>query len=148
MFYCCLLLVYRLSLTIIIIFVFLMIRRPPRSTRTYTLFPYTTLFRSGNPRKKGRNHDISGQRSGALDAAVFYVQPRRFVDGLEQRSFRAGQPHLSAGLGQAGETGGAAAGVEMGGERAEEAEGEGGGCDRSAEGRVGSRVGMTGRRRG
>src|SRR3546814_19215464 len=30
-----------------IFFVFvLMIRRPPRSTRTYTLFPYTTLFRS------------------------------------------------------------------------------------------------------
>src|SRR3546814_9285379 len=25
---------------------FLMIRRPPRSTRTDTLFPYTTLFRS------------------------------------------------------------------------------------------------------
>src|SRR3546814_13829962 len=25
---------------------FLMIRRPPRSTRTNTLFPYTTLFRS------------------------------------------------------------------------------------------------------
>src|SRR3546814_14960152 len=25
---------------------FLIIRRPPRSTRTYTLFPYTTLFRS------------------------------------------------------------------------------------------------------
>src|SRR3546814_4756747 len=28
---------------------FLMIRRPPRSTRTDTLFPYTTLFRSGLP---------------------------------------------------------------------------------------------------
>src|SRR3546814_13511301 len=27
-------------------FFFFMIRRPPRSTRTYTLFPYTTLFRS------------------------------------------------------------------------------------------------------
>src|SRR3546814_11796113 len=27
-------------------FVFLMIRPPPRSTRTDTLFPYTTLFRS------------------------------------------------------------------------------------------------------
>src|SRR3546814_18431387 len=26
-----------------------MIRRPPRSTRTDTLFPYTTLFRSGQP---------------------------------------------------------------------------------------------------
>src|SRR3546814_17548389 len=32
---------YRWSL-----FFFLMIRRPPRSTRTDTLFPYTTLFRS------------------------------------------------------------------------------------------------------
>src|SRR3546814_20734117 len=29
-----------------LIFFFLMIRRPPRSTRTDTLFPYTTLFRS------------------------------------------------------------------------------------------------------
>src|SRR3546814_4953189 len=28
-------------------FFVLMIRRPPRSTRTYTRFPYTTLFRSG-----------------------------------------------------------------------------------------------------
>src|SRR3546814_15688456 len=28
-------------------FFFLKIRRPPRSTRTDTLFPYTTLFRSG-----------------------------------------------------------------------------------------------------
>src|SRR6059058_6522488 len=27
-------------------FFFLMMRRPPRSTRRYTLFPYTTLFRS------------------------------------------------------------------------------------------------------
>src|SRR3546814_8526228 len=30
----------------VFIFFFLMIRRPPRSTRTDTLFPYTTLFRS------------------------------------------------------------------------------------------------------
>src|SRR3546814_14139499 len=29
-------------------FFFLMIRRPPRSTRTDTLFPYTTLFRSAD----------------------------------------------------------------------------------------------------
>src|SRR3546814_13212080 len=29
-----------------LLFVFLMIRLPPRSTRTDTLFPYTTLFRS------------------------------------------------------------------------------------------------------
>src|SRR3546814_3211867 len=32
---------------------FLMIRRPPRSTRTDTLFPYTTLFRSGGRRGHG-----------------------------------------------------------------------------------------------
>src|SRR3546814_15665189 len=32
--------------TFCIHFFFLMIRRPPRSTRTDTLFPYTTLFRS------------------------------------------------------------------------------------------------------
>src|SRR3546814_8209453 len=30
-----------------------MIRRPPRSTRTDTLFPYTTLFRSLQPRLLG-----------------------------------------------------------------------------------------------
>src|SRR3546814_17009647 len=34
-----------LSLSLLFI-VFLMIRRPPRSTRTDTLFPYTALFRS------------------------------------------------------------------------------------------------------
>src|SRR3546814_9158399 len=31
---------------LVMLFFFLMIRRPPRSTRTDTLFPYTTLFRS------------------------------------------------------------------------------------------------------
>src|SRR3546814_13033644 len=41
---------------------FLMIRRPPRSTSTYTLFPYTTLFRS--PRAEG----LHLLRDGLLDA--------------------------------------------------------------------------------
>src|SRR3546814_13766266 len=31
---------------LLVLFFFLMIRLPPRSTRTDTLFPYTTLFRS------------------------------------------------------------------------------------------------------
>src|SRR3546814_13692121 len=35
-----------LSSLFMVLFFFLMIRRPPRSTRTDTLFPYTTLFRS------------------------------------------------------------------------------------------------------
>src|SRR3546814_19422440 len=34
------------------VFVVLMIRRPPRSTRTVTLFPYTTLFRSRSPARQ------------------------------------------------------------------------------------------------
>src|SRR3546814_1484274 len=36
------------------LFFFLMIRRPPRSTRTDTLFPYTTLFRSAVQVWKGK----------------------------------------------------------------------------------------------
>src|SRR3546814_6195987 len=35
-----------------------MIRRPPRSTRTDTLFPYTTLFRSGLLALEDRQRDI------------------------------------------------------------------------------------------
>src|SRR6056297_3874579 len=37
-------------------FFFLMRRRPPRSTRTDTLFPYTTLFRSPSPTESGFAH--------------------------------------------------------------------------------------------
>src|SRR3546814_9526072 len=33
-------------MSLVVLFFVLMIRRPPRSTRTDTLFPYTTLFRS------------------------------------------------------------------------------------------------------
>src|SRR3546814_12180704 len=36
----------------IMLFFFLMIRRPPRSTRTDTLFPYTTLFRSSHRKQE------------------------------------------------------------------------------------------------
>src|SRR3546814_13082772 len=39
----------RLCSRFVSLFFFLMIRRPPRSTRTDTLFPYTTLFRSFIP---------------------------------------------------------------------------------------------------
>src|SRR3546814_12647323 len=43
---CYSLLVLYSEYVIVWFFFFLMIRRPPRSTRTDTLFPYTTLFRS------------------------------------------------------------------------------------------------------
>src|SRR3546814_14422093 len=38
------------------LFFFLMIRRPPSSTRTDTLFPYTTLFRSWQRPKRNRGN--------------------------------------------------------------------------------------------
>src|SRR3546814_4250842 len=38
-----------------------MIRRPPRSTRTDTLFPYTTLFRSPDGRRKEVRRQDQGQ---------------------------------------------------------------------------------------
>src|SRR3546814_12003227 len=48
-----------------------MIRRPPRSTRTDTLFPYTTLFRSrhrcGTPRQRQRFH---GRRIAERPAGI------------------------------------------------------------------------------
>src|SRR3546814_20042040 len=44
---------------IVLLFFFLMIRRPPRSTRTDTLFPYTTLFRSvGRARPVHAQHQL------------------------------------------------------------------------------------------
>src|SRR3546814_4055974 len=47
-----------------VLFFLLMIRRPPRSTRTDTLFPYTTLFRStGGLRGKGHWHHKVGHGS-------------------------------------------------------------------------------------
>src|SRR3546814_18351330 len=51
---------------------FLMIRRPPRSTRTDTLFPYTTLFRS------------HGRGAGA-------GQRRRCRPGASRRTRRGGE---------------------------------------------------------
>src|SRR3546814_7609081 len=56
-----------------------MIRRPPRSTRTDTLFPYTTLFRSsadavfiavGTPSRRGDGHaDLSYVHAAAEEIA-------------------------------------------------------------------------------
>src|SRR3546814_12449233 len=49
---------------------FLMIRRPPRSTRTDTLFPYTTLFRSGWWAVTGSNRRHSRCKRDALPAEL------------------------------------------------------------------------------
>src|SRR3546814_3475539 len=45
---------------------FIKIRRPPRSTRTDTLMPYTTLFRSAGP--------LNLASSGAVHASEMYAR--------------------------------------------------------------------------
>src|SRR3546814_2402134 len=53
-----------------------MIRRPPRSTRTDTLFPYTTLFRSHHgPRRVGRR--TRSRTRPALDRGPRPATPAR-----------------------------------------------------------------------
>src|SRR3546814_4871150 len=49
-----------------------MIRRPPRSTRTDTLFPYTTLFRSPGPRICRACAWLTGEYAFALDKRDIY----------------------------------------------------------------------------
>src|SRR3546814_6929886 len=48
-----------------------MIRRPPRSTRTAPLFPYTTLFRSDLAGKGAARHDPVACGSDRVDEARF-----------------------------------------------------------------------------
>src|SRR3546814_15556162 len=65
-----------------------MIRRPPRSTRTDTLFPYTTLFRSRHldavPTRKAGHHRLHagidrGDIGQAVDIAQFGLADRRIA---------------------------------------------------------------------
>src|SRR3546814_15454878 len=66
---------------------FLMIRRPPRSTRTDTLFPYTTLFRSdvGYARAgiQGHRHPVvRAVRAGPqFDLSAIFIARARHLDG-------------------------------------------------------------------
>src|SRR3546814_5560907 len=64
-----------------------MIRRPPRSTRTDTLFPYTTLFRSllefiiryyGDPMQNSIGRYLE------LSARLFQEQQDHFTDQMRQ----------------------------------------------------------------
>src|SRR3546814_3922708 len=63
-----------------------MIRRPPRSTRTDTLFPYTTLFRSGHGKAQQLLHQA--QDAGILDARGD-ARPQRLRADIRQPGNRA-----------------------------------------------------------
>src|SRR3546814_7999711 len=83
-------------LSIIVVICFLMIRRPPRSTRTDTLFPYTTLFRSAGG---SAQHAPVVDQAGSLDQSVSVQQigTATAVDVAQQA------PLARAELGLAGE---------------------------------------------
>src|SRR3546814_4161515 len=68
-----------------------MIRRPPRSTRTDTLFPYTTLFRSRRPAERradgrcdGRGH-VQRYAARAADIVIPEGRPHQQHDAHDDR---------------------------------------------------------------
>src|SRR3546814_5542333 len=67
-------------------FFFLMIRRPPRATRTDTLFPYTTLFRSLQPGDIGKQILL-----GDLDAVHHDLARDRGAQGELLADLRGGE---------------------------------------------------------
>src|SRR3546814_12496123 len=79
-----------------------MIRRPPRSTRTDTLFPYTTLFRSGDPNLGGAGIEVppqpiyAGEGAGAHAADAAATQ----VDGKRRQNLDKAGPRIAEHLHQ------------------------------------------------
>src|SRR3546814_2046610 len=78
-----------------------MIRRPPRSTRTYTLFPYTTLFRS---RHKGIGTRVEASTPGSAynpsattleELAHFGAATERRIERIERVVADRSEEHTS-----------------------------------------------------
>src|SRR3546814_2518546 len=84
-----------------VLFVLLMIRRPPRSTRTDTLFPYTTLFRSppcwsGLRARSGGARPCDRSRSARQPlASSFRPQRRTRPPAAHARRRRSSEEHTS-----------------------------------------------------
>src|SRR3546814_18943427 len=70
---------------------FLMLRRPPRSTLTDTLFPYSTLFRSDEEGDAGERHAVAPGDHGMGEL----VQHDR-----REETDRAGKAHPPVGRGR------------------------------------------------
>src|SRR3546814_13667704 len=90
----------KLSCSFILSFVFfLMIRRPPRSTRTDTLFPYTTLFRSSDkysifldyPVHDEFSHGYKAFESAAIRKDIPKAVPS--VTSIDRKSTRLNSSH-------------------------------------------------------
>src|SRR3546814_19707491 len=81
---------------------FLMIRRPPRSTRTDTLFPYTTLFRSPACRFDPRLRAGGDRDTAAADRRDGRFDPRLRAGGdlfcrVSMAATKSFDPRLRAG---------------------------------------------------
>src|SRR3546814_9725239 len=78
-----------------------MIRRPPRSTRTYTLFPYTTLFRSLRARcvRKVAHPapEIELESCDANADRVAGIGDRTHFGNANRRTWRAAASHIAVG---------------------------------------------------
>src|SRR3546814_14298028 len=80
-----------------------MIRRPPRSTRTDTLFPYTTLFRSlfgGHRRAAGVRRQVEHDAIGEILELADIVWPVMLDQMAAHRviDLKPRQPHLRRGF--------------------------------------------------
>src|SRR3546814_6964174 len=101
-----------------VLFFFFMLRRPPVSTRTYTLFPYTTLFRSRrdagerrqehgerddrqradqDQREEARRRSGGGEHGRASREAGTKKPPKR-SSGAQQKAIRSFSSGPGAGL--------------------------------------------------
>src|SRR3546814_10042397 len=74
---------------------FLMIRRPPRSTRTDTLFPYTTLFRSTflQARRELRREEVIAEKRRSFVNEI--EGGISLVDGDVHRPVHRSEEHTS-----------------------------------------------------
>src|SRR3546814_19139503 len=79
-----------------------MIRRPPRSTRTDTLFPYTTLFRSSSRRGRSR----TGVAAVLMGLLLEQFRTREAADRSARLAEPASLKATLAGIGQKIESGG------------------------------------------
>src|SRR3546814_16648187 len=105
-------------------FIFLMTRRPPRSTRTYTLFPYTTLFRSVH---LSRIPDgFRGEIAGAARRRTQEDEPERhaaadhrppFLHAADPGDFRTAGRAGQGAQGSRGDDSGAGGGLKPEGRR-------------------------------
>src|SRR3546814_9829083 len=72
-----------------------MIRRPPRSTLTDTLFPYTTLFRSSSKLRSARPHSRSCPPCRSSSFRPFAASGRESVPGPPAPPASRSEEHTS-----------------------------------------------------